>query len=82
MFCRLGSEDESRPVAVTAWLKDVWMQPVFPFVGSGEPEPVRGCGEFGYAPVAGGREVVHFVKDQEPEFVSQGFGVDVGGVVG
>ncbi len=28
MFCRFGSEEESRPVAVTAWLKEVWMRPV------------------------------------------------------
>ncbi len=26
MFWRLGSEEESRPVAATAWLKVVWMR--------------------------------------------------------
>ena len=28
MFCRLGLLELSRPVAVTAWLNDVWMRPV------------------------------------------------------
>ena len=28
MFCRLGSEEDSRPVAVTAWLNEVCMCPV------------------------------------------------------
>ena len=28
MFCRFGSLDDSRPVAATAWLYDVWMRPV------------------------------------------------------
>ena len=28
MFCKLGFVDERRPVAVTAWLNEVWMRPV------------------------------------------------------
>lgn len=28
MFWRLGEAEESRPVAVTSWLKDVWIRPV------------------------------------------------------
>ena len=28
MFCRLGSEEDSRPVAATAWWYEVWMRPV------------------------------------------------------
>ena len=28
MFCRFGSELDSRPVAVTVWLKEVWSRPV------------------------------------------------------
>ena len=27
MFCRFGFDDDSRPVAATAWLKDVWIRP-------------------------------------------------------
>lgn len=27
MFCRLGSVEESRPVAATVWLKVVWIRP-------------------------------------------------------
>ncbi|CNI59203.1 Uncharacterised protein [Mycobacterium tuberculosis] len=27
MFCRLGSVEESRPVAAIVWLKVVWMRP-------------------------------------------------------
>ena len=29
MFCRFGSLDVRRPVAVTVWLNEVWMRPVF-----------------------------------------------------
>jgi len=29
MFWRFGSEDESRPVATTVWLYEVWILPVF-----------------------------------------------------
>src|ERR1044072_8596486 len=28
MFCRLGSVDDSRPVAATVWLKVVWVRPL------------------------------------------------------
>ncbi len=35
MFCRLGSEDDSRPVAATVWLKDVWILPVAGFTSLG-----------------------------------------------
>ena len=28
MFCRFGLLELSRPLAVTVWLKDVWMRPV------------------------------------------------------
>jgi hypothetical protein len=28
MFWRFGSEEESRPVAATAWAYDVWIRPV------------------------------------------------------
>ena len=27
MFCRFGFDDDSRPVAATAWLNDVWIRP-------------------------------------------------------
>ena len=28
MFCKLGLVDDNRPVAVTAWLNEVWIFPV------------------------------------------------------
>ena len=35
MFCRFGSLDDSRPVAVTVWLNDVCIFPVFWLIRSG-----------------------------------------------
>lgn len=35
MFCRLGSDEESRPVAVAVWLNDVCMCPVRGFISFG-----------------------------------------------
>src|SRR5437879_7511069 len=36
MFCRFGSELDSRPVAAPAWLKLVWMRPVAGFTYPGK----------------------------------------------
>ena len=45
MFCRLGSLDDRRPVAVTAWLNEVWIRPVSGLISfgnaSGPVESVR-----------------------------------------
>ena len=36
MFCRLGSLLLRRPVAATAWLKQVWTRPVSGFTSCGQ----------------------------------------------
>jgi hypothetical protein len=35
MFCRFGLLELSRPVAVTAWLNEVWIRPVRGFISWG-----------------------------------------------
>ena len=50
IFCRLGSLLESRPVAVTVWLKEVWTLPVSGIDELGQGVHIGGF-ELGKAPV-------------------------------
>ena len=50
MFCRFGCDDESRPVAATAWLKLQWMRPVSGWTKRRQRVDVRAL-ELGELPV-------------------------------